>query len=76
MQGQQSDAEYAEILARSKWRQSRWAPSRIRMVRSKFVSVRRTRRADQAVDTNDRGADQETPLCAAVAHVDGLVLWG
>ncbi len=33
MQGQQSDREYATVLARSKWRQSRWAPSRIRMVR-------------------------------------------
>ena len=31
-QGQQSDSEYAAVLARSKWRQSRWAPSRIRMV--------------------------------------------
>ena len=31
-QGQQSDREYAAVLARSKWRQSRWAPARIRMV--------------------------------------------
>ena len=32
LQGMQSDREYAAVLARSKWRQSRWAPSRIRMV--------------------------------------------
>eukprot|EP00891_Asterochloris_glomerata_P009741 jgi/Astpho2/9741/Aster-03719 len=29
--GLQSDADFAEVFARSKWRQSRWAPSRIRM---------------------------------------------
>ena len=28
----QSDAEFAEVFARSKWRQSKWAPSRIRTV--------------------------------------------
>ena len=28
-----SDAQFAETFARSKWRQARWAPSRIRMVR-------------------------------------------
>ena len=31
LQGLQSDADFAEVFARSKWRQSRWAPSRIRM---------------------------------------------
>ena len=32
LQELQSDAEFAEVFARSKWRQSKWAPSRIRMV--------------------------------------------
>ena len=31
LQGLQSNADFAEVFARSKWRQSRWAPSRIRM---------------------------------------------
>ena len=33
-QGLQSDREFAAVFARSKWRQSRWAPSRIRIVSS------------------------------------------
>lgn len=33
LQGMLSDAQFAETFARSKWRQARWAPSRIRMVR-------------------------------------------
>ena len=33
-QGLQSDREFAAVFARSKWRQSRWAPSRIRIVRT------------------------------------------
>ena len=32
LQGLQSDSEFAAVFARSKWRQSRWAPSRIRIV--------------------------------------------
>ena len=32
LQGLQSDREFAAVFARSKWRQSRWAPSRIRIV--------------------------------------------
>ncbi len=32
VQGLQSDVEFVTIFARSKWRQSRWAPSRIRIV--------------------------------------------
>jgi hypothetical protein len=32
-QGLQSDRDFAATFARSKWRQSRWAPSRIRIVR-------------------------------------------
>lgn len=30
--GLQSDAEFAEVFARSKWRQTKWGPSRIRTV--------------------------------------------
>lgn len=32
--GLQSDAEFAEAFARSKWRQTRWAPSKIKAVGS------------------------------------------
>ncbi len=32
LQELQSDADYAEVYTRSKWRQSRWAPSRIQQV--------------------------------------------
>lgn len=35
-QGLQSDRDFAATFARSKWRQSRWAPSRIRIVRHTF----------------------------------------
>jgi SOS response regulatory protein OraA/RecX len=30
--GLQSDGEFAEIFARSKWRQAKWGPSRLKMV--------------------------------------------
>lgn len=30
--GLQSDIEFAEIFARSKWRQAKWGPSRLKMV--------------------------------------------
>jgi hypothetical protein len=30
--GLQSDAEFAEVFARSKWRQTKWGPSRIKAV--------------------------------------------
>lgn len=43
LQGLQSDAEFVTIFARSKWRQSRWAPSRIRIVsRNVFQQPLRT----------------------------------
>ena len=32
--GLQSDAEFAETFARSKWRQSKWGPRRIQQVRA------------------------------------------
>ena len=38
LQGMQDDREYAELCAQSKWRQSRWAPSRIRRVRCRLSS--------------------------------------
>ena len=38
LQGLQSDAEFATVFARSKWRQSRWAPSRIRIVSTALLS--------------------------------------
>ena len=38
LQGLQSDAEFATVFARSKWRQSRWAPSRIRIVSTPLLS--------------------------------------
>lgn len=34
LQGMQDNREYAELFVQSKWRQSRWAPSRICMVRA------------------------------------------
>lgn len=37
LQGMHSNREYAELFAQSKWRQSRWAPSRIRRVRGTCV---------------------------------------
>lgn len=30
--GLQSDGEFAEVFARSKWRQAKWAPSKIKSV--------------------------------------------
>lgn len=33
----QSDAEFAEVFARSKWRQAKWGPSRIKAVRVHLV---------------------------------------
>ena len=41
LQGLQSDAEFATVFARSKWRQSRWAPSRIRIVSTALLSSKR-----------------------------------
>ena len=37
VQGLQSDEEYAAIVARSKWRKQRWAPSRI--LQARFVTA-------------------------------------
>ncbi len=40
LQELQSDADYAEVYTRSKWRQSRWAPSRIQQVSApQYASV-------------------------------------
>lgn len=40
LQELQSNADYAEVYTRSKWRQSRWAPSRIQQVSApQYASV-------------------------------------
>ena len=59
LQGLQSDAEFATVFARSKWRQSRWAPSRIRIVSTALLS-------SQTLPLSSAAASCFRQLCTAL----------
>lgn len=65
MQEVQSDADYAEVYARSKWRQSRWAPSRIQQV--SFMCTK-CALVDNTCDSQDDRYCTYVPLHCAMQH--------